>query len=308
MPVPTQPAFLKRPVASGGDRQTIPDVKQVSGGASLTDGFPVETQLPLNEGGICPRRLDFNGLYHMLSAFAFFAQGGGLFTWNSQTNYVTPGLAYHGGAVWFCLKNNGPDAGGTVTPGTNPAVWQDLFMWLVEHVPDTGGGGGGGSGLPDSVTSMFGGNPVGTIIMYYGNSAPAGYLACNGSSFSSSSYPKLYALLGKATTPDMRGLFLRCTGGAAGGLGQVQQDAGRNLTGEYPYGQDANSAMKRSGTGALDAGPKWADSNNLSETIASWAPDWYTLTLDASRVWGGAHTGSEFRPVNMSVLFCIRHD
>jgi len=50
--------------------------------------------------------------------------------------------------------------------------------------------------------------PVGSINAYAGAAAPTGWLLCNGTAFSSATYPSLYAVLNNvATTPDMRGLF-----------------------------------------------------------------------------------------------------
>ena len=47
--------------------------------------------------------------------------------------------------------------------------------------------------------------PVGTIAMYGGASAPTGWLLCDGSSFSSGTYPNLNTVLSGTTTPDLRG-------------------------------------------------------------------------------------------------------
>jgi microcystin-dependent protein len=57
--------------------------------------------------------------------------------------------------------------------------------------------------------------PTGSIIAYAGNTAPSGWLLCNGAAFSSTTYPALYALLGNvATTPN---LVERVPMGANGG-------------------------------------------------------------------------------------------
>ena len=68
-------------------------------------------------------------------------------------------------------------------------------------------------------------NPTGTIVAYAGASAPNGWLVCDGSAFSSTTYPALYALLGNvATTPNLADRFIvgksgtkavRTTGGSA---------------------------------------------------------------------------------------------
>ena len=49
--------------------------------------------------------------------------------------------------------------------------------------------------------------PTGSIMAYYGNTAPAGYLMCDGSAIDAQ-YTDLIALVG-ANTPDLRGRFLR---------------------------------------------------------------------------------------------------
>ena len=45
--------------------------------------------------------------------------------------------------------------------------------------------------------------------MWPTTSAPAGYLICDGSPYSSVTYPALFAILGTANLPDFRGKFVR---------------------------------------------------------------------------------------------------
>lgn len=55
-------------------------------------------------------------------------------------------------------------------------------------------------------TVVSGGNvPVGTIVAYWGSGAPAGWLVCNGGSFSAGTYPDLATLLGGTTLPNLKG-------------------------------------------------------------------------------------------------------
>ncbi len=71
--------------------------------------------------------------------------------------------------------------------------------------------------------------PVGTINAYAGATAPAGWLLCNGTAFSSATYPSLYAVLNNvATTPDMRGLFP--IGKTAAGTGSTLLGTGGSTT------------------------------------------------------------------------------
>lgn len=49
---------------------------------------------------------------------------------------------------------------------------------------------------------------VGTILPYAGSTAPDGWILCNGSTFSSSTYPELYSIIGSTTLPDLREKYL----------------------------------------------------------------------------------------------------
>jgi microcystin-dependent protein len=77
--------------------------------------------------------------------------------------------------------------------------------------------------------------PVGTIIMYGGLSAPAGYFVCSGAAISRTTYSALFAKIGVVwgrgdltTTfnlPDLRDRFIRGAGGTLGGeVGTIQSD------------------------------------------------------------------------------------
>lgn len=63
----------------------------------------------------------------------------------------------------------------------------------------------------DASTKLYVDNsmPIGAILMWYAVLPPTGYLVCNGASFSSITYPGLFAVLGSTTLPDMRGMFTR---------------------------------------------------------------------------------------------------
>ena len=69
--------------------------------------------------------------------------------------------------------------------------------------------------------------PVGSITMWCSASAPSGWLLCNGSTFSRTTYPDLYTALGnKNTVPDLRDRFIVGAGhdysvGNTGGLKEV---------------------------------------------------------------------------------------
>ena len=124
--------LFKSLFASGGDKTIIPDSgDEMNGKANLQAGFPYTTQLPVSQGGIAPDRKDFNGILYMLSAFAFFCQSGGIFTYKNELDYHSPAIISYNGNLWYCLKSNGPGTANSVrVPGTDSSYWTLLLTYL----------------------------------------------------------------------------------------------------------------------------------------------------------------------------------
>lgn len=118
----TQPNIMKMAWAKNGAKVTIPETTSTLGVASLSQGFPTETSLPIGDGGVPPRREDFNGAFNMLSMFAMFQQSGGQFSWSAQVDYDLPSIIYHNGDLWWCLRSNGVSST-IVEPGTDNTYW-----------------------------------------------------------------------------------------------------------------------------------------------------------------------------------------
>ena len=118
----TQPSLMSIPCAKNGAKATIPVSTTEFGIASLSQGFPTETQLPIADGGVPPRRIDVNGALYMLSTFAMYQQTGGKFTWSSELDYDVPCIIYHNSNLWWCVQANGLSTN-IVEPGTNRAYW-----------------------------------------------------------------------------------------------------------------------------------------------------------------------------------------
>lgn len=293
MSMPTQPAnLLPRPFAADGTYQLIPDTQTASGRASFALGFPPETQRPLNEGGVAPNRTDINGMFYMLSAFAYWQQSGGMWNYVTTLNYTAPAVVYHNNTLWWCVGPNGPDVDGVGAkePGADTDYW-------IEFIRALSGGGSGSLG-----------NPVGTVIMFYGTTAPSGYFLCNGSAFNRTENPELFSILGSANTPDLRGYFIRGydtrntidPSGASRAIGSDQQDAGR----EIDCWIDVQTNSSGDSGGALHAirdEPDGCVARNMGNGLNK-------IGFTASRSWGASHTATEFRPRNKTLLFCIKHD
>lgn len=154
---------------------------------------------------------------------------------------------------------------------------------------------------------------VGFVLPYYGETAPPGTLACDGSEINREAYDELFQVLGTkagagdgSTTfnlPDLRGQFVRGMGGNAAALGVAQEDAMRNVTGLVKgivvcgSSDEINSALECNSESAVGAtaNPQPNDAANFYANI----------TLDLSR---SVSVAIENRPVNTALLWCIIYE
>lgn len=293
---PTQPTPIPMPFAQNGNKNTIPENgTEGKGDASFALGFPQITETPLSIGGLPPSRKDFNGIFNLLSMFAFFGQSGGKFSWSNKLNYMPPAVIYHNGVLWWCVKENGTD---TVVkePGTDNAYWITLVEYLHQNAKTLG-------------LKVGGGVPIGTIIIWgYAKNPSEDYgvwLDCDGRNVSN--YPKLVAAIGSTTIPNYRGLFLRGQGSqtvdgtvhTSSAVGTKQGDAIRNITGNFTALHQRNADIRA--TGAFTYEDQEFGENGARNDF--WETPLYTF--DASRV---VPTANENRPVNATVRFLIKAD
>ena len=125
--------------------------------------------------------------------------------------------------------------------------------------------------------------PVGTIVAYYGTTAPSGWLICDGRSCAGTA---LASLIGKTSTPDLRGRFIRMVGGMAAEMG-VEQDQALGPHAHKTWG-DINGAFK------FSAGGGWGQS--VGYPYNRWRNTEST----------GTGMADETRPVNMAFNYIIR--
>jgi hypothetical protein len=151
-----QPSLMKIPFAQNGAKATIPETTTSLGVASLSQGFPTETQLPIADGGVPPRRIDVNGALYMLSTFAMYQQTGGKFTWSSELDYDVPCIIYHNNNLWWCVQANGLSTN-IVEPGTDRAYWIPFKEFVSSPLDAYPVGAYYISSDPTSPATLFGG-------------------------------------------------------------------------------------------------------------------------------------------------------
>ena len=126
-------------------------------------------------------------------------------------------------------------------------------------------------------------SPIGHIVAYAGTSAPPSWLLCDGSTFSSSTYPGLAAILGdrygthSGTTyylPDFRSKFLR--GSAA--TGSISGTSGGTATHTHTGTTGAPSATSLSATSGSSASePTTTHTHSFTSDATSTLPPYFDI-------------------------------
>lgn len=200
---------IPKAFAVDGLRNVIPTNQQVSGDgkASLSTGFPAENSIAKDAGGIPPFRGDLNAALYLATQFGFFAQCGGVFTFNPNVSTAIGGYA------------NGAILSYSDTSGEVRLVKSNVNNNTANFVSDPTQIGD--ATKPWSyVTGLSTTIPTGTVMPFAGVNAPSGYLFCDGETYPTSSYASLYSVIGRqysqsgdASTlfrvPDLRGRFIQ---------------------------------------------------------------------------------------------------
>ncbi len=159
-------------------------------------------------------------------------------------------------------------------------------------------------------------DPVGSIISYGGSSAPTGWLLCDGSAISRTTYADLFAVLGTtygtgdgSTTfniPDFRGVFPK-------GAGTTNRAAGKDASGNFYtdtlglYSQDQMQGHRHS-----PSTPIWVDNPNqnryqstgdvgIAQNVQAVGPP----STDGTN--GTPRTGHTTEPQSLGVNFIIKY-
>lgn len=166
--------FLSSPIAGSGDKTIPPATAQAAGAGRLSqaEGFDAWTSRPIGEGGIPPRREDFNGALYLLSQLLVWYQQGGVMQYSSALNYEPGNEVFANGVKYRCLVANGPGTNkGVVAPAADKAVWSNRDLPSV---------------LTGQVTPFYncklGGSDGRRLIPWGSSDAYEAYVLCDGGS------------------------------------------------------------------------------------------------------------------------------
>lgn len=183
----TTPIVIPQPIAAQATSENINAIPNGATGtnrASFQEGFPAITRMPVIENplptqvsGLPPKQQDFNGLFNAVSQHNFFAQNGGLYSFNQAVSDAIGG--YPQGALLWAIVGGKPSAvyslveNNTFNFLTNPEYLDGVHWAFID------------TGLP-----------TGIIITWSANNAPDGYLICNGAAISRTTYARLFNVIG----------------------------------------------------------------------------------------------------------------
>lgn len=124
---------IQQPFANGGQKADIPNNATGTNRASMTEGWNSITSTPIDQGGVPPNRLDFNGLGYMATVLLYFMQQGGFVQYDSTISGYIGG--YPKGAILWVVDNGVPQYAvrstinnNTNNPASNMTGWKKLTI------------------------------------------------------------------------------------------------------------------------------------------------------------------------------------
>ena len=134
-----KPRVLSGLIAENGLKNNIPDAATGDYHASIQEGFPEVTMLPLSSGGIAPQGQDFNGMFNLLSGFYFFTQNGGKYTFDQDVSDAIGGYPQNA-VLWYEVGNAGYEVVSLINNNTynfiNDPSYIDDIHWARKDYSD----------------------------------------------------------------------------------------------------------------------------------------------------------------------------
>lgn len=233
------PDVLTQPIANNGTKNQIPNTNDQSLGLmSQSTGFPAICSERIADGGKAPRRADFNGAFNLVSQHHFFLQNGGTETFRQSVSDAIGGYPLNS-RLWF-TNSNGESVivrsliqNNTYNFNNDPS-YIDGIHWVVD---------------------VESGAPVGSLMPYAGTTPPDGWLICDGSEISRTTYARLFSVIGTTygagdgnssfEIPDLSGRQPVYENGAT--IGATTNGQAPNITGSF----GSHNGSLVGGTGAF---------------------------------------------------------
>ena len=147
------PQLWPKALCADADVEVLPisvDASE-SAQASITQGFPIRNELPMDAGGEPPTRKAMNALLAELGEHSFFLQQGGVYQWDSTVTYATNAIVQHNNVLYQSLQGDNLNH----EPSGDNEYWQRVVR--VTSINGMQPNSSGDIALPLSEYAMLGG-------------------------------------------------------------------------------------------------------------------------------------------------------
>lgn len=311
------PHLLSCPIAQNGDKAAVPVTAQEAGAGRLSqeEGWGAWNSRPIGEGGIPPKREDFNSVLNLLSSFLVYYQQGGVMKYSASLDYEPGNEIFSAtGTKCRCLVANGPNtAKGVVAPGSDKTVWKNLDAPSV---------------IAGQITPFYncrlGGSDGRRLIPWGESVADERYVLCDGGTDGlGGNVPNLMDKFLLPSTVAQAGqtggsLNLSIPGVTVNGtvgetvltVDQIPSHTHTGSTSTAGYHTHTRGSMNITGFfGADDRAARFTDGafyskNDASQNTSAEGGDgrpWWRILFDASRTWSGStsESGSHSHSITM---------
>lgn len=303
----TTPIVIPQPIAAQATSENINAIPNGATGtnrASFQEGFPAITRMPVIENplttqvsGLPPKQQDFNGLFNAVSQHNFFAQNGGLYSFNQAVSDAIGG--YPQGALLWVIDGGKPMAvyslieNNTFNFLTNPEYLDGVHWAFID------------TGLP-----------TGMIIAWAANDVPDGYLICNGAAISRTTYARLFSVIGTAwgegdgkttfNVPDARDRTMWMN--IYTFVGFSEQGALPKISGEVSPMRSVNTTQVHTGCFANSISGGYRPNIDVGARGVS-NDEWNTKVVFDAALSSPTYNRSDHLvvPANITILFCIKY-
>ena len=311
------PHLLSCPIAQNGDKAAVPVTAQEAGAGRLSqeEGWGAWNSRPIGEGGIPPKREDFNSVLNLLSSFLVYYQQGGVMKYSASIDYEPGNEIFSAtGTKCRCLVANGPNtAKGVVAPGSDKTVWKNLDAPSV---------------IAGQITPFYncrlGGSDGRRLIPWGESVADERYVLCDGGTDGlGGNVPNLMDKFLLPSTVAQAGqtggsLNLSIPGVTVNGtvgetvltVDQIPSHTHTGSTSTAGYHTHTRGSMNITGFFGADDRAAWLTDgafyakNDASQNTSAEGSDgrpWWRILFDASRTWSGStsESGSHSHSVTM---------
>ena len=311
------PHLLSCPIAQNGDKAAVPVTAQEAGAGRLSqeEGWGAWNSRPIGEGGIPPKREDFNSVLNLLSSFLVYYQQGGVMKYSASLDYEPGNEIFSAtGTKCRCLVANGPNtAKGVVAPGSDKTVWKNLDAPSV---------------IAGQITPFYncrlGGSDGRRLIPWGESVADERYVLCDGGTDGlGGNVPNLMDKFLLPSTVAQAGqtggsLNLSIPGVPVNGtvgetvltVDQIPSHTHTGSTSTAGYHTHTRGSMNITGFFGADDRAAWLTDgafyakNDASQNTSAEGSDgrpWWRILFDASRTWSGStsESGSHSHSVTM---------